>query len=128
MDAKPSDNVSMDAMRELRNDFTFYVSMSLLKTMAIQTEDPKKFMRDLVWKWREMQITALGMAVSMAEKNIASDEEFAQIFGDVLKKLNKAQREVLVASIRDFCETIEKVLVNSMDSNDAEKESEEFAN
>jgi hypothetical protein len=120
------ENVSGEALRELRNDFTFFVAMSVLKTMAVLTEDPKKFMRDMVWKWRELQINALGTIASEMEKKMFADEEFNAIFGEFMKKVNKAQRELLVSSIRKFCDSIEKVLVDSVDETKEKENEEEF--
>lgn len=120
------ENVSGEALRELRNDFTFFVAMSVLKTMAVLTEDPKKFMRDMVWKWRELQINALGTIASEMEKKMFADEEFNAIFGECMKKINKAQRELLVSSIRKFCDSIEKVLVDSVDETKEKENEEEF--
>jgi hypothetical protein len=121
------ENVSGEALRELRNDFTFFVAMSVMKSMAVTTPDPKKFVRDMVWKWREMQVNALGVAASEMEKKMFSDEEFNSIFGEFMKKINKAQREVLVSSIRMFCDNIEKLLVSSLDAPEENKEEEEFS-
>lgn len=122
------ENVSGEALRELRNDFTFFVAMSVLKSMAVTTADPKKFVQDMVWRWREMQVNALGMAASEMENKLLSDEEFNSIFGEFMKKVNKAQREVLVSSIRMFCDNVEKLLVANLDSPEVEKGEEDFTN
>lgn len=118
--------INGEALRELRNDFTFFVAMSMLKFMAMSVENPKQFIQDMIWKWREMQINALGLAVSEREKKMFSSEAFNNVFGEIMKEVNKAQREVLVSSIRTFCDSIEKLLVTSIDNQDQEKDNEDF--
>lgn len=126
MDKPDVSGVANELMRELRNDFTFFVTMSVLKTMAVASPDAKQFMRDIVWKWREAQVTALGSAAAELEKKMLADEMLKSLFGDLVRKYNKAQREILVTSIRTFCDTVEKLLVTSVEDGDAPKEEGEF--
>lgn len=126
MDEESGSKVSAEVIKELRNDFTFFVASSILKTLALNSTNPKEFIRDIVWKWREMQVNTLGAAVSDMERKMSADEEFNQIFGEMMKKANRAQREVLVSSIRMFCDNVEKILVSGLDTLGFEKEEEDF--
>ena len=122
MDEKKDPNVSAEVMRELRNDFTFFVSMSMLKSLAVSSPEPASFIKDIIWKWRELQVNALGMIVADHENKMFFDAEFNELFGDLLKKINRAQRETMIASIRAFCDSMEKVLISNLDSQTEGKE------
>ena len=126
MSEKDEDEVNPEVARELRNDFAFFVSMSLLRNLAMQMEDPKGFMKELIWKWREGQINTVAVAAKELEKKASSDELFNAIFGEYLKKAKIAQREVLVTSVRGFCSMLEKALIGSIENDGKPKEGEEF--
>lgn len=109
------DGVTAEVMRELRNDFTFFTAMSMFKTMAMMSGDPKKFIKEMVWKWREAQINALSTAAVEMEKRMREDKDLTNMLGVNLDKVNKTQREILVMAVRTFCESIETLLITSMD-------------
>jgi len=106
---------SIEAVKELRNDFTFFVSMSLLKMMAATSPEPKKFLKDVLLKWREKQVQALHLVATEMDKRMSEDEDFEEIFGAVMRKASKVQRGVMIECIRKFCDTVETALVDSMD-------------
>ena len=110
------DGFSTEMIRELRNDFTFFIAMSMLKIMASSTPDAKKFIREVVWKWREKQVQALHIVASEMDKRMFEDKEFSELFGPVMRQVNKTQRGVMIDCIRKFCDTMEEALVASMSS------------
>jgi hypothetical protein len=126
MDDKPEAKVNVEVLRELRNDFTFFVAMSVLKSMAVSVPDPKTFIKDVIWKWRELQVSAMGALMSNSENKLFSDPDFNELFGEMMKKITRSQRESLVSSIRLFCESLEKVLISSFDDEGGEKEENGF--
>lgn len=126
MESLEGKKVSAEVIRELRNDFNFFITMLILKSMALSSPDPKKFVRDMIWKWREVQVMSFGSAATEVEKRMFSNDIFNNIFGDFMKERNKTQREILVTSIRAFCDNIEKIIIDSIDVNDElNKENEE---
>lgn len=109
---------STETIRELRNDFTFFIAMSMLKTMAASAPNAKKFIQEIIWKWREKQVQALHLVATEMDRRMLEDEEFAKLFGPVMKQANKAQRGMMIDCIRQFCDTMEEALVTSMESKD----------
>ena len=115
MNDKEIGEFSIEAIKELRNDFTFFVATSLLKMMATTSTEPKKFLKDVVLKWREKQVQALHLVATEMDKRMFEDEEFEDLFGSVMRKASLVQRETMIECIRKFCDTIEKALTDSMD-------------
>jgi len=126
MDEKPEDKANPEALRELRNDFTFFIAMSMLKSMAVSTVDPKAFVQEIILKWRELQVNALSMASASINSKMFSDPKFNELFGDLMQKYNRIQRETLISSIRMFCDHIEKVLLTDTEGFTPKDESEDF--
>lgn len=115
---------SAETLKELRNDFTFFVAMSLLKTLAAGTPDSKKFIKEIVLKWREKQVQALHMVSAEMDRRMFEDSDFEEVFGAVIRQANKAQRGAMIDSIRKFCDTVEEALITSMESGEQDEEGE----
>lgn len=126
MENEVIEGLNTDTIRELRNDFTFFVTMSMLKTMAASTPNPEKFIREVIWKWREKQVQALHIVSSEMDKRMFEDEEFSKVFGPIIKQMNKTQRGTMIECIRKFCDTIEETLVASMSSGSDETSNGEY--
>jgi len=115
--------VNSEVIKELRDDFTFFIASSMLKTVALNSPDPQNFVKEVVWKWREQQVNALGIMVASLERKLKENSDLYGLFGEVAKQASKERRESIITNLRIFSDSIEKILLSGL--NEAAKEKEE---
>lgn len=114
MEEKSEELVNVEVIREMKNDFTFFIAMSMLKTMALSAPDPKTYIKDVIWKWRESQVAMMGALISEAHNRMLSDPLLSNLFGELIGSINKEQRESIIKNIRLFSDTLEKALTSTL--------------
>jgi hypothetical protein len=102
--------------KTLRDDFTFFVTMSMMKSFAMSTDDPQNFIRSMILMWRNEQVMSLHLLTSEVEKAMFAEPAIANVLGDVIKGHNKKRRGEMIEVIRNFCAAIETSLIQSLDA------------